>query len=109
MSEGGWTTVGNKKRERREKKGDRQKYISETLAFKLQRDLDITGLAPVLLSTESRNLQEDGWSFDRVIKNDEESNPEEEPRNTDDMEYESLPIPNKWNDRALFSRKIESS
>jgi len=97
----GWTQVVNKKNEKK----DRRKYISEPLAFKLQRDLDITGLAGVLLSTESRNLQEDGWFFDRVLKNDEESEPQNEPKNTDLVEYMWLPIPNRWNDRAFFCRK----
>jgi len=101
----GWTQVTNKKKFRREKK-DSHKYINEQAAFKFQRDLDITGLASVLLSTESRNLQEDGWCFERVLKNDDESEPQEEPRDTDLVEYMWLPIPNKWNDRAFFSRKI---
>lgn len=105
----GWTTVVDRKKDRRGRREERRRYISEELAFKLQRDLDISGLAGVLLSTESRNLQEDGWSFDRVLKNDEDSMPEPVPQNTDQVEYEWLHIPNKWDDRALFSRKIHPS
>ena len=99
-----WMTVVNKKKDRRGKK-PQNRYITEAQAFKLQKDLDITGLAPVLLSTESRNLQEDGWSFDRILKNDEESGPIDEPEGTDEIEYYWLPIPNRWNDKALFSRQ----
>lgn len=101
-----WIKVVNKKRERRANRSYRQKYISEQLAYKLQKDLDITGLAEVLLSTESRNLQEDGWCFDRIIKTDEDSDLVDEPKDTDTTEYIWLPISNKWNDRALFSRKV---
>lgn len=101
----GWTVVVDK---RRQKRAVRSRYISETTAARLQRDMDITGLADVLLSTESRNLQEDGWVFDRVIKNDAETPPEDEPRDTDTIEYICLPIQNRWNDRALFSRRIET-
>jgi hypothetical protein len=110
MADGeGWMTVTNKKKERERTRGERQKYISEHQAFRLQHDLDIIGLANVLLSTESRNLQEDGWVFERVLKNDSESEPEEDPRDTDLVRYMYLPIPNKWNDRALFSLRIVSS
>jgi len=107
MSDGedGWMSVVNKKKERRAKQGTR-KYMPEKVAYKLQHDLDITGLASVLLSTESRNLQEDDWVFDRVLKNDTETDPEDEPSNTGEVEFMCLPIPNKWNDRALFSRRI---
>lgn len=108
MSEEGWISVITKK-ERRDKKGNRRKYISESLATKLQHDLDITGLAVVLLSTESRNLQEDGWTFDRVLKSDENSESVEEPKNTDLVQYDWLPTQNKWGDRVLFSRRINPS
>ena len=108
MADGeGWMVAGSKKKDRRDRRAQ-HKYISETTAMKLQRDLDITGLAAVLLSTESRNLQEDGWLFDGIVKNDESADQQEDPENTDSTEYISLPIPNKWGDRALFSRKVES-
>lgn len=101
-SEETWISVVDKKKERRAKKGV---YLSERTAYQLQKELDITGLARVLLSTESRNMQEDGWEFLRVLKIDETSE-DPDPVDNDLVEYMCLPIPNKWNDRALFHRSL---
>lgn len=95
-SETGWVDVIKKKR-------PKHKYISYTTALRYQRDLDITGLAAVLISTESRNLQADGWVFSRVIRGDVD-NPEPVPSDTLDVSYTWLLVANKWSDKALFVR-----
>lgn len=98
----GWTVVKPKVRVR-------PKYISKEKAFGLQRTLDIMGLSALLSSIESRNLQEDGWIFEGVIKKDDETRiftaatcVYKEKSNA--RIYVTLPIANKWEDQAIFSR-----
>ena len=106
MSDDDWILV--QKAPRRPK----PRYVSENQAFTLQRDLDIAGLAPTLLSIESRNLQADGWKYDRVLKGVTTTSPDGVEtttpaailENTTTTEYTWLAVENKWGDRVLFSR-----
>lgn len=94
-----WTDV-----QRRPRK-PKSRYITRERAFALQKELDIVDLAGVLTSIPSRNLQADGWGFDRILRGDGDR-PEDVPPNTDLVEFIWLAIPNKWGDRALFSRRL---
>ena len=99
MTEAGWTLVTKKERKSRPVV---TRHLSYADAMTLQKSLDIVGLAQLLTSVESKNLQADGWKFDRVLKGD--GNQEEPvPEDTEVMCYTWLPVGNKWNDRALFS------
>lgn len=95
-----WTVVQPKMRVK-------QKYITKQKALGLQRELDIMGLAILLLSIESRNLQEDGWVFEGIVKtNDKEriyaaGNVSKKFLQT--KTYTTLPVANKWDDQAVFS------
>ena len=100
MEDIGWTTVVNKKKIKRSHRKETQKYIDKKTALRYQKDSNILGLASLLLSTESRNLQEDGWYFFTVIKGDLPL-----PSDTEDEKYISLPVHNKWNDMAVFCKK----
>ncbi len=103
----GWVTVEKKKR-------PKAKHLTRQKALALQHDLDIAGLAKILLSIESKNLQDEGWRFDRVLRGniveDQTGSPAtrkiEPPPVSDVFEYTWLPVSNKWGDQALFSRKI---
>lgn len=95
-----WTVVQQKARVK-------PKYITREKALTFQRELDIMGLAPLLMSIESRNLQEDGWSFEGIMKKDNEAifvlgNVKKKKIPT--KSYITLPVENKWEDQALFSR-----
>ena len=65
------------------------------------------GLGILLLSIESRNLQEDGWVFEGIVKtNDKEriyaaGNVSKKFLQT--KTYTTLPVANKWDDQAVFS------
>jgi hypothetical protein len=74
--------------------------MSKSKAYTYQRDLDVMGLADLLLSIESQNLQIDGWKFHTVLKS--ETTPI--PKDQNNVSYTWLHINNKWNDRALFMR-----
>lgn len=101
----GWVTVEKKKKLK-------PKHLTRQKALVLQHDLDIAGLAETLLTVESKNLQDEGWKFDRVLRGTfddplEPGNRKIEPPPVSDVfEYTWLPVPNKWGDQALFSRKI---
>jgi hypothetical protein len=91
-----WTTVSHKKVRKDRPKG----YITEEKAVRLQRELDIKGLARVLISTECRNIMCDGYEFCRVVKGDE--NEEEVLSYDDGEEYMWLPVNNEWKDRVFL-------
>ena len=98
-----WTTVKTRP--------PKSKFISTHTALRLQRELDIRGLANTLLSVESHNLQTSGWKFARVIKNDDESKSSRSGSDTwsEGEERTTLPIKdNKWGDEALFIRRMGS-
>jgi len=94
------------------KRQKKPRYITERQAFNLQKQLDIMGLAKVLLSIESKNLQTDGWYFVDVLRGkdpDETDGVSTEPQSDALVVPEGctwLLIPNKWNDKAVFTRRI---
>jgi hypothetical protein len=99
MEEGEWVVVAPRKKKQGEK---RDHLITRTQAFAYQKNLDIAGLQPALLSQESQNLQNDGWKFDSVH------------RGTDGQisfptfdcgkKYTWIPVGNKWGDIVVFSK-----
>jgi hypothetical protein len=101
-----WTVVQPKVR-------TKQKYITKQKAFGLQRELDIMGLATLLLSVESRNLQEDGWIFEGIVKtNDKEKiclAGNVSKKFLPSKSYITLPVANKWDDQVVFSRTMGAS
>lgn len=100
-----WQTVAPKKKERvrRVVVDEAGNTIDRAQAHRLQRELDITGLAQSLLSPEITELCLDGWRYVKVLKGTDAAT-EQRPQDTDGVQYLAIDVGNKWEDRILFTR-----
>jgi hypothetical protein len=74
------------------------RIISKEKAYRLQKSLDIAGLATFLLSDESQIIQREGWGYSRVVKKEDVLTEIDENRTL------LVPIGNKWGDCVLFTK-----
>lgn len=96
-SDDAWHTVALKKRQR-----DTRHYIKEREADALAKKHDIIGLSRALTGRESRQLQDAGWKFERVLRGND---PTEQVADTDGMRRVSIEG-NRYGDELLFVRPM---
>lgn len=80
------------------KKRDTRNYMRYAEAERLGKSLNIVGFADAMVSQESRQLQDQGFQFDRVLKGNEESSAVGD-------DAVALPINNKYGDSLVFVMK----
>lgn len=106
MSSEDWTVVVDSKKEKYIKKRDEiKKYphlIRANQAQNLERNLNIANFANTLLSEKAVNLQYEGWIYTRALR------PNDTYEHEFGWEYTTLDNFNKWGDRLLFRRKLQS-
>jgi hypothetical protein len=76
------------------KKRDTRNYMRCEEATALGKQLNISGFAAAMVSTESRALQDQGFVFDRVLRGDEEYD--------GDNGEKIVSIDNKYGDYLVF-------
>jgi hypothetical protein len=107
MNNDGWQVSGVRHNKRKAKRAERKVLLEQcphmilsSQAKFLQYNLNIDNLAATLLADESKELQQDGWVYTRVIRPDEEYDD-----TLVDFEYKTIGNFNRWGDLILFTRK----
>lgn len=97
-----WTTVSHKRQPRT--------CMTRTRADAIQTKWNIRGLSDALMSPQSKKLQAEGWTLDRVIEPTKDEQEEaavdsyvENLGNTPN-EYTWMPVGNKFRDIVIFVR-----
>jgi len=105
----GWKTVVNPKKETalRWKKlvEEHPHIITPKRAYIIQREINIDGLVASFASSEWINVQCDGWTYVKTIRDGKELPFPEGIAAEDGHVYCYLIINNKWKDKAMF-RKV---
>lgn len=91
-----WVQVSKKNKPSR-KLRENQNIISVSRAYDLQSELNITRLADVLLSSDSKKIQMKGFHFEKVLTVQDSYKIDRKFRY-----YIVLNIPNKWKDQILY-------
>ena len=100
----GWTTISSARKVRKTPASlpadEHSHYMTLDQAWKMEEIHRISGLHSVLISEQSRDLQDRGYQFLKVIKKQDPHRSDYE----DDPDYKLLEIANKYQDTALFQR-----
>ena len=114
----GWSTVGNKNREKLLKKKEHNLYWDNLLkecphivtpyrASRIEFKLNIRNLQEKLISKEWINHQKNGWRYVKTIKS--QHLPDNFTKESGDSNHSFLPLDNHWGDYAMFEAVCQYS
>ncbi len=89
-----------KRKQRRIEQDQCPHLVRPEKAQYLERKLNVDNLATALLCERSRELQQQGWIYTRVLR------PEDIVKNEEGWEYTIIDDFNKWGDKLLYRREI---